>query len=36
LRRGQTQPTPPGWEIAARVRRPTERDEVTLVLRRSP
>jgi 4-amino-4-deoxy-L-arabinose transferase-like glycosyltransferase len=27
---------PQGWEVAARVRRPTDRDEVTLVLRRLP
>jgi hypothetical protein len=30
-----TAPLPPGWEIAARVRRPTDRDEVTLVLSRT-
>jgi hypothetical protein len=26
---------PPGWQIAARVRRPTDRDELTLVLKRT-
>jgi 4-amino-4-deoxy-L-arabinose transferase-like glycosyltransferase len=36
-RRGQRVEIPPGWDVAARVRRPTDRDEVTLVLlRRSP
>ncbi len=35
-RRGQRVEIPQGWDIAARVRRPTDRDEVTLVLRRSP
>ncbi len=35
-RRGQQVQIPAGWNIAARVRRPTDRDEVTLVLRRSP
>ncbi len=34
-RRGQRVEIPPGWDVAARVRRPTDRDEVTLVLRRS-
>ena len=34
-RRGQPAVVPPGWEVVARVRRPTERDEATLVLRRS-
>jgi hypothetical protein len=34
-RRGQRVEVPPGWDVAARVRRPTDRDEVTLVLRRS-
>ncbi len=35
-RRGQPAATvPPGWEVVARVRRPTDRDESTLVLRRS-
>jgi len=34
-RRGQRVPIPEGWEVAARVRRPTDRDESTLVLRRS-
>ena len=35
-RRGQTAVVvPAGWELAARVRRPTDRDETTLVLRRS-
>jgi hypothetical protein len=35
-RRGQP-PTavPTGWEVVARIKRPTERDETTLVLRRS-
>jgi hypothetical protein len=33
-RRGQPAALPAGWEIAARVRRPTDRDESTLVLRR--
>jgi hypothetical protein len=33
-RRGQSVAAPPGWEVAARVRRPTDRDEATLVLRR--
>jgi hypothetical protein len=27
---------PAGWEVVARVRRPTDRDETTLVLRRRP
>jgi hypothetical protein len=35
-RRGQKVTLPPGWTIAARERRPTDRDEVTLVLRRRP
>jgi hypothetical protein len=35
-RRGESLPVPAGWEVAARVRRPTDRDELTLVLRRSP
>ena len=35
-RRGQNLTVPPGWELAARVRRPTDRDEQTLVLKRSP
>jgi hypothetical protein len=35
-RRGQSVAIPAGWEVAARVRRPTDRDEQTLVLRRSP
>jgi len=36
-RRGQstTAPLPAGYEVAARVRRPTDRDEVTLVLSRT-
>ena len=34
-RRGQRVLVPEGWEVAARVSRPTDRDEVTLVLRRS-
>jgi hypothetical protein len=33
-RRGQKVEVPAGWDVAARVRRPTDRDEVTLVLRR--
>jgi hypothetical protein len=35
-RRGEAARVPAGWEVAARVRRPTDRDELTLVLRRSP
>ncbi len=35
-RRGERVPAAPGWRVAARVRRPTDRDEQTLVLRRSP
>jgi hypothetical protein len=36
-RRGQAAAAvPPGWRVAARVRRPTDRDETTLVLQRSP
>jgi 4-amino-4-deoxy-L-arabinose transferase-like glycosyltransferase len=35
-RRGQNVTVPPGWEVVARVRRPTDRDEQTLVLKRSP
>ncbi len=36
-RRGQRVEIAQGWDVAARVRRPTDRDEVTLVLlRRSP
>jgi 4-amino-4-deoxy-L-arabinose transferase-like glycosyltransferase len=34
--RGQRQPIAAGWNEVARVSRPTDRDEVTLVLRRSP
>jgi hypothetical protein len=34
-RRAQAVKLPSGWEVAARIRRPTDRDEVTLVLRRS-
>ncbi len=34
-RRGQRIEIPRGWDVAARVRRPTDRDEATLVLRRS-
>jgi hypothetical protein len=34
VRRGESVPIPDGWELAARVRRPTDRDETTLVLRR--
>lgn len=33
-RRGQTTAVPPGWTVVARERRPTDRDEQTLVLRR--
>jgi 4-amino-4-deoxy-L-arabinose transferase-like glycosyltransferase len=33
-RSGQTLTVPEGWQLVARVRRPTERDESTLVLRR--
>ena len=33
-RRGHATPIPAGWQLAARVRRPTDRDEFTLVLRR--
>ena len=35
-RRGQTTPAPDGWTVVARERRPTDRDEVTLVMRRVP
>jgi 4-amino-4-deoxy-L-arabinose transferase-like glycosyltransferase len=35
-RRGQVSVVPAGWDVVARVRRPTERDEVTLVLLRTP
>ena len=34
-RRGQELPPPAGWEPVARVNRPTDREETTLVLRRS-
>jgi hypothetical protein len=34
-RRGQATPIPAGWQLVARVRRPTDRDEFTLVLRRA-
>jgi len=34
--RGQATNAPDGWELVARVRRPTDRDEFTLVLRRTP
>ena len=35
-RRGQAAvKVPVGWEVVARIRRPTDRDETTLVLRRS-
>ena len=35
-RRGQASPAvPAGWELVARIRRPTDRDETTQVLRRS-
>jgi 4-amino-4-deoxy-L-arabinose transferase-like glycosyltransferase len=34
-RRGQATPIPAGWRLVARVRRPTDRDEFTLVLRRA-
>jgi 4-amino-4-deoxy-L-arabinose transferase-like glycosyltransferase len=33
-RRGQSTAVPPGWTVVARERRPTDRDEQTLVLRR--
>jgi hypothetical protein len=33
---GQTLPTPAGWWLLARERRPTDRTETTLVLRRAP
>jgi 4-amino-4-deoxy-L-arabinose transferase-like glycosyltransferase len=33
-RRGQPAAMPAGWEVVARVRRPTDREDVTLVLRR--
>jgi 4-amino-4-deoxy-L-arabinose transferase-like glycosyltransferase len=36
-RRSQTPArVPDGWEVVGRIRRPTDRDETTLVLRRSP
>lgn len=35
-RRGEATPVPAGWEVVARVRRPTDRDEATVVLRRKP
>jgi hypothetical protein len=35
-RRGETVAVPAGWERVARVRRPTDRDESTVVLRRRP
>lgn len=34
VRRGEAAATPPGWELVARVRRPTDRDETTVILRR--
>jgi hypothetical protein len=34
-RRGEATPIPAGWRLVARVRRPTDRDEFTLVLRRA-
>lgn len=34
VRRGQALAAPAGWELAARVRRPTDRDETTVVLHR--
>jgi len=34
--RGQATSVPLGWELIARVRRPTDREELTLVLRRMP
>jgi 4-amino-4-deoxy-L-arabinose transferase-like glycosyltransferase len=34
--RGQTTAVPEGWKVVARERRPTDRDEFTLVLQRSP
>jgi hypothetical protein len=33
--RGRAVVVPAGWQVAARVRRPTERDERTVVLRRA-
>jgi 4-amino-4-deoxy-L-arabinose transferase-like glycosyltransferase len=36
LRRQVLQDTPPGWLFVAQARRPTDRDEVTLVFRRQP
>ncbi|HET9822020.1 MAG TPA: hypothetical protein VFQ16_09375 [Burkholderiaceae bacterium] len=35
-RRSQPLPTPEGWTVVARVNRPTDREETTLVLRRRP
>ena len=35
-RRDAAEPTPPGWELVARVRRPTERTELTAIYRRRP
>lgn len=35
-RRSQEEPAPAGWEAVARVSRPTDRDEMTQVLRRRP
>lgn len=35
-RRGESVAVPAGWELVARVRRPTDRDEATVVLRRKP
>lgn len=34
-RRGESTAVPPGWELVARVRRPTDRDEATVILRRT-
>jgi hypothetical protein len=34
--RGQSVDVPAGWELVARLQRPTDRDETTLVLRRLP
>jgi 4-amino-4-deoxy-L-arabinose transferase-like glycosyltransferase len=35
-RRGQPEALPTGWRVVARVSRPTDREETTLVLRREP